>query len=126
MRHFNLDFSSFEGGTNQDKDDTLVNFVDGSIRWIATSFDLDQEKGIRLYPNPASEFLYFEAAEDLDYPCKISITDVLGREVLIKQLNTGREQISLSGSLPSDGIYNIVISNRVGEQAYKGRFILLK
>jgi hypothetical protein len=102
------------------------NYVDGIIYWIETSLELETLKEIRLYPNPASEILYFEATEDILFPCKLSITDVLGREVLVRSLNSEREQISLAGYLISDGVYNVIIQNGSGEISYRGKFIFLK
>jgi len=102
------------------------NTVDGSVFWIATSLEQKSEKQVRLYPNPVSEHLYFEVTGHIQFPCRLSITDVLGREVLVRDLNSDREQIQLEGSLPSEGIYNINIQNRIGEPVFRGRFVYLK
>jgi len=102
------------------------NSVSGSIYWIETSIEMESDTRIRFYPNPTSDILYFEARDELLYPCRLMITDVLGREVLTKSLHSPKEQIYLDGSLQSDGIYNIVIQNSKGDQTFTGRFIFLR
>jgi len=102
------------------------NSVGGSIFWLATNLDQESVFSIRIYPNPVSEVLHIEAIGDLQFPCRLSITDVLGREVLLRELNTETEQIQVGGSLDSDGFYNINIQDRNGESAFSGRFIYLK
>jgi endoglucanase len=66
------------------------------------------EAGIKVYPNPAKNQIMVELNE---FPenVPLMIYDVLGKQILKKQINSQREQIDISDLTP--GVYIVRISN---------------
>ncbi len=102
------------------------NSVDGSIYWVETAVGLDLRSKIKLYPNPSSDILIIEAGRDIGFPCTVSITDELGREVMDSKISADKSPILLNGSLPSMGIFNIRIFDKEGVLVFTGKFIYSK
>jgi hypothetical protein len=75
------------------------------------------EKNLRVYPNPAREFIVFDNLK-ISESATITVFDIQGRKVMQKQLS-GNNQISVS-NLPK-GLYLYKLNN--GGTAYSGRLV---
>ncbi len=74
---------------------------------------------VMVYPSPASNVLYIETTGYKTYPIKITLSDLLGRDLVSKQINTkiGKEEFDVSTL--KNGIYFVTISNAVGSKSIK-------
>ncbi len=76
------------------------------------------ESSMRIYPNPASEVLYLEVAEEVS----LQIVDVQGRVVANRSNVIGKESINIEGF--SAGVYMLHLSN--DNQTVVKRIVVLK
>lgn len=76
------------------------------------------EKGMRIYPNPASEVLFLEVEEEVS----LQIVDVQGRVVANRTNVIGKESIDIAGF--SAGVYMLELSNDT--QTVVKRIVVLK
>jgi hypothetical protein len=83
----------------------------------ATYVNKFSERNIRVYPNPAREFIVFDNVNILE-SASISVYDLQGRKVMEKQLS-GNEQISVTNL--SKGLYVYKLNN--GGISYSGRLV---
>lgn len=74
------------------------------------------ENGVKIYPNPASNFLQIEGPEHVQ---RITITDLLGKVVLFPSISKSIDVSSLE-----NGLYNLTIESELG--SYSQRINILK
>jgi len=69
---------------------------------------ITQESSIHVYPNPTTDNVTIDMPEQYG-DGTLSVTDVIGKKIITKQVNSKRSQMSLSGL--SNGIYVFKFSN---------------
>ena len=78
-------------------------------RWIALSTDDFSFNSIKMYPNPVKDsFIYFSSTQDLD----VIIYDVLGKQVLIENVDSNKDYINISNL--NKGLYLVKINSSQG------------
>jgi len=65
----------------------------------------NSEKFVSLYPNPATDYVYFKAAKAID---KITLYNVLGEEVLVKEVNAPYFVIDINILIPGSYFAKLV------------------
>jgi len=83
-----------------------------------TVFNKNSEKGIIVYPNPASEFIVFEL-NGFSESAKVELIDIRGNKVLDQKIS-GNGQISVSHLMK--GLYIYTLSNN--GVFYKGKIVI--
>ena len=89
-----------------------------SVRCLKNSFthihNVNNQKAIRIYPNPANDKIYIECAEIIEL--KVQIYNLLGECILQKELKSIDNSIDISSLV--DGIYiiDIVMLNKILKQ----------
>ena len=83
-----------------------------SIIEMTTSIPLITDKGIKLYPNPITDYLYVEGIENT---CSMSIVDLKG-EVLFFGNVINKEKVSLTNFRKGIYIVKLTINNSVAQQ----------
>lgn len=76
---------------------------------LIDKIDENQLEGIEIFPNPASDKLNINVADDKEY--KIEITGIDGREIYISQTGFGSSIIDISKLAPGNYVVNIDIEN---------------
>lgn len=72
---------------------------------------------IRIYPNPASDFVRIETGEITGQNAMLTISDLSGRKILVESIRAGVKRIPLSVGLITPGLYLITLTddNQEGE-----------
>lgn len=76
------------------------------------------ENKLKVYPNPASEYVQFEINNSLE-SCTVEVYNMAGNKVIIKQL-TDNKQLNVSQLKAGLYIYKVI----QGTKAYKGKFMV--
>jgi hypothetical protein len=115
----NEDVSSFVGQTG--KNETLGGFTvsksSGSNCMVATLGSLLQsiseynKEDIKIFPNPATDFVTIEASAITGQKAVVTITDLSGRIVLTRAIHAGEIQIHLPVSTLRPGCYLITFTD---------------
>lgn len=79
------------------------------------------EKSIKIYPNPASDEIFFDFSELGPVRMDIEIIDINGKSLLHKSVN-GHELIKLDSDYLNSGIY--ILKANLGIQTLKKRFLI--
>jgi hypothetical protein len=74
------------------------------------------ELAVRMYPNPANASITLEL-EEAEASAQITMTDLLGKTILQKQMHSGAESLNLSAY--STGIYFVTVKNERGSKTFK-------
>lgn len=86
----------------------FVNLIEGCV----TLADID-ERGIpdfAVKPNPASNIVLVELKSKIDEKVSVTVTDALGRNVLVKNINPMETGIEFDVTNLTDGFYNVILS----------------
>jgi hypothetical protein len=81
--------------------------------------DSKQPQYFHIYPNPASDELNIEYSLNEDETGKLSITDLLGREIISEKLFSDKKLLTISTNQVKDGVYFLQIkvnSEIIGSQ----------
>lgn len=86
------------------------NVFDPSNCTVISVTELDEHGKFNLFPNPAKDQLIISFDQEKQTAIYVSVVDVLGKEVLLKESN-GAEQITLNVSELKQGIYFVKVTS---------------
>ena len=84
---------------------------DGTPTSVGPVPDSPDHKGLRLYPNPASDVLNIHVDDPISGNITLKLTDLHGKTVLVMYVENNSE-ISLSEAALSSGVYIVTAENR--------------
>ncbi|OQB59140.1 MAG: hypothetical protein BWX95_02679 [Bacteroidetes bacterium ADurb.Bin141] len=100
-------------------DDVTVCAQAGFRKSAETRNTKEEIKGnIKIVPNPTNEKITVTISDDMNGMCEIQFNDVVGKSVLLKELDCNQKTHTLNIKLLSEGIYTVKVnqSNHVSEQ----------
>ena len=74
---------------------------------------------ILVYPSPANNVLFVEASGYKSLPLKVTLTDLLGRDIFSKQINSKQMKEEFDVTNLKNGIYFITLTNDSGNKSIK-------
>ena len=99
--------------------DGMVTMANGFyINWDPNSIELNKSDFnvlVQVYPNPASDFIYVQSEENVEY---ISISNRLGQQIYSKPHNGHNIRVDLEGKIPT-GVYLISVKTGNSVQVRK-------
>lgn len=75
--------------------------------------DLKRE-ALKLWPNPATDLLHMELPHSLEGTVRVKMTDLMGRQISLPLVSTGRDQLKLSLQPLPPGVYIVVLETGEG------------
>jgi hypothetical protein len=78
-----------------------------------------QSANILVYPSPANNVLFVEASGYKSLPLQVTLTDLLGRDIISKQINSKQVKEEFDVTNLKNGIYFIKLSNDAGSKSIK-------
>ncbi len=78
-----------------------------------------QSANILVYPSPANNVLFVEASGYKSLPLQVTLTDLLGRDIISKQINSKQVKEEFDVTNLKNGIYFITLSNDAGSKSIK-------
>lgn len=101
--------------------DNITSIPQGNGGTNTNSIEKNNQNAIvKVFPNPAQDFLYVFAKEQK--ASKISIQSILGKEIVTTELRKVKEKINISAL--NHGVYIYYISNDKGEKIKVGKLII--
>ncbi len=85
----------------------------GSICWPLANVDVQKEKVVAIYPNPASSFLIVESESLNQQANELSVFNLLGEEILNKKFKTTNSRYQIDVSHFKKGIYLLKVNEYV-------------
>ena len=74
---------------------------------------------ILVYPSPANNVLFVEASGYKSLPLQVNLTDLLGRDIISKQINSKQVKEEFDVTNLKNGIYFITLTNDSGSKSIK-------
>jgi len=84
----------------------------------------EQSVAFKIYPNPSNGTLTLQSSQQINSPCSITITDMLGKVVYQSKCNLDKGQLILETDL-SNGSYLLSVSNEK-VQLFQERLVVIK
>ncbi|MCH2224334.1 MAG: CotH kinase family protein [Crocinitomicaceae bacterium] len=113
--------NNYIGNSYQDEVNYLKFWIDDRINWMDSNMpgecpnvgvmDHSDELGITMYPNPVKDILSVNISGALNEKIKIQITNMEGKVVLKRTIESFQPLIKLSTTSFSDGIYLVDVSS---------------
>jgi len=88
-------------------------------------FNYDEVKVVKFYPNPATSFINFEFADNIDKTYILEIYSFTGRKIVEIPVSANRITVTLSNDFYR-GIYVFHLRDKSGKQVDVGKFQVIK
>jgi len=88
-------------------------------------FNYDEVKVVKFYPNPATSFINFEFAENIDKTYILEIYSFTGRKIVEMPVSSNRISLTLNNDFYR-GIYVFHLRDKSGKIINEGKFQVIK